>query len=123
MQGFATVSKPPERNWIREGNRSAMQQYDPAESRVLKVSCGLNQDVVRTKPASASPPHPPRYRLNGNSTPLLFNALIPNYDNFLVEDSTAAISLDHIEAELWFRSRGDCLLEGAEVVRVGVMGG
>jgi SAM-dependent methyltransferase len=58
------------------------------------------------------------YQLHGDRTPLRFHALTPNYDDFLVEDSDAAVSLDHVEAELWFRSRGDHLLEGAEVVRV-----
>jgi SAM-dependent methyltransferase len=51
-----------------------------------------------------------QYNISGNTTPLHFRALDPNYDVYWEPDSDAAISLDAFETYLWFRSRGDVCL-------------
>jgi SAM-dependent methyltransferase len=51
-----------------------------------------------------------QYRMSGDLTPLRFRRLQPNYDVYWQPDSDAAVSLDSVEARLWFESRGDICL-------------
>lgn len=51
-----------------------------------------------------------QYAVTGARTRLHFRALQPNYEIFWQPDSDAAVSLDQVEAMLWFESRGDSCL-------------
>ena len=51
-----------------------------------------------------------QYNLEGGRTALRFRALEPNYDIYWEPDSDATVSLDSFETYLWFRARGDEIL-------------
>jgi ubiquinone/menaquinone biosynthesis C-methylase UbiE len=107
------------RSWAADGYPVRPYTDFPLAGKLVKASIPI-RDSVAYRSLYIMPRRVARtisWAATRRPTRFRFRTLVPNYEKFWMPDSDAVNSMDPYEAILWFRSRGDDVLDPGGAVR------